>query len=119
MAAIPDGQRVEAKAIDEMQGTPSTKHRRTKIRTHETDEEDQGEDEEESEEIKMEIYDEEDPGETVEDIAMKQNVLFSRIGQSYIFTIKARGVLKCGPHFCCPGCKYITGEVATQPGHQD
>ena len=33
-------------------------------------------------EIEMDMYDGEDPGETVEDSAKKQNVIFSRIGQS-------------------------------------
>ena len=56
-----------------------------------TDEEDQGDvEEEEPEEIRMEIYGEEDPGQTVEDIAQKQDVIFRRFGQSYNFTVKAR-----------------------------
>ena len=65
----------------------------------------------------MEIYDEEDRGERVEDIAKTQDVIFRRIGHSYNFTIRSRCVLKCGPHFGCFGCKYITGEVASQSGH--
>ena len=73
--------------------------------------------EEEPEEIQMEIYDEEDRGERVEDIAKTQDVICFRIGQSYKFTNQSRHVLKCGPHFGCLGCKYITGEVASQPGH--
>ena len=92
--ALPGGQRFEAKAMDEMQGTPwrpSTKHRGTNVRAHITDEEDQGDDEEEEpEEIQTEIYDEEDPGETVQGTA-KEDVMFSRIGQSYNFTVKAPG----------------------------
>ena len=59
VTALPGGQRFEAKAIDEMQGTPwrpSTVHRRTRVRTHIADEEEQGNDEEEeSEEIQMGI----------------------------------------------------------------
>ena len=85
VTALPDGQTLEARAIDEMPGKPwrpSNKHRGTKIRAHTTDEEDQGDDEEEEpEEIQVEI-DDEDPGETVEDFA-KEDVTFSRIGQSY------------------------------------
>ena len=73
--------------------------------------------EEEPEEIQMEIYDEEDRGETVEDIAETQDVIFRRIGQSYKFTNQSRYVLKYGPQFGCLGCKYITGEVASHPGH--
>ena len=62
VTALPDGQRFDAKAIDEMQG-PLTKHRRTEIRAHITDEEDQGDhEEEEFGDIQMEMYDEEDPG---------------------------------------------------------
>ena len=64
----------------------------------------------------MKICDEEDPKKTVEEIAKKQDVIVSRIGQWYNFTMKARDVLKYGPYFGCPGCKYITGEVATQSG---
>ena len=40
-----------------------------------------------------EIYDEEDPGETVEDIAKKKDVIVTRIGQPYNFTSKALDVL--------------------------
>ena len=58
-----------------------------------------------------------EPGETAEDIATNQDVIFSMLGRSYSFTIKARDVLKYGPHLGCPICKYITGEVATQYGH--
>ena len=43
--------------------------------------------------------------------------MFSSIGHSCNLTIKARDVLKCGPHLDCPGCKYIIGEVATRSGH--
>ena len=55
--------------------------------------------------------------ETAEDVATNQDVIFSMLGRSYSFTIKARDVLKYGPHLGCTGCKYITGEVATQYGH--
>ena len=75
----------------------------------------QGDDEEEEpEEIQMGKNDGEDPGETVEDTAMKQDVIFSRIGQSYTFTIKSRDVPKYGPHLRCQGCKYFAAEFATQ-----
>ena len=50
VASPPDGQRFEAKAIEEMQGTPwrpSTRHRGSKISARMTDEEDEGDDEEE------------------------------------------------------------------------
>ena len=50
VAALPNGQRFETEAIDDMQGTPwrpSTKHRGIKSRAHITDEEDHGDDEEE------------------------------------------------------------------------
>ena len=50
VASPPDGQRFEAKAIEEMQSTPcrpSTRHRRTKTNARMTDKEDQGDDEEE------------------------------------------------------------------------
>ena len=50
-------------------------------------------------------------------MADKQDVIFSRFGQSYNFTIKALGVLACGSHLGCLACKYITGEVANQSGH--
>ena len=109
-----------AKAIDEMQRTPwrpPAKHWGIKIRAHVTDEEGQGDDEEEPEDIQMDIIDEEDPGGTAEDTAKKQDVRFSRIGQSCNFTIKARHLLKYGPRLGCLRCKYITGGVATQPGH--
>ena len=116
--ARPDAQGFEGKAIDAMQGTPwrlSSKHRgnqdqRTNNRRGRPEEE-------EPEEIQMEIYDEEDRGERVEDIAEKQDVICSRIGQSFNFTIQSRYVLKCGPHLGCLGCKYIAGEVASQSGH--
>ena len=48
----------------------------------------------ELEEIQMARYDEEDPGETVEDVAKKQDATFSVIGQSCNFAIKARHVLQ-------------------------
>ena len=60
----------------------------------------------------MEIIDEEEPGETAEEVAKKQDVMISRMGQSYTFTIEARCVLEYGPHSGCPGCKYIILEVA-------
>ena len=114
-------ERCEAKAIDEMQGTPwrlSTKHRGTKIRAHVTDDENQGDEkEEEPAQIQMEIYHEEDPGETVDDIVKKQEIIFSRIGQSCNFTVKTRDVLEYRPHLGCQGCQYIGGEVATQSDH--
>ena len=79
-------------------------HRGTKIKAHLTDEEVWGDDvEKEPEEIQMEIPDGGDPGETVEDTAKKQEVMFSRIGQSYNFTIEARVALKYGTHLGCPG----------------
>ena len=85
--ALPGGQRFEAKAIDEMQGTPrrpSNKHRETKARTHLTDDEAHDE-EEEPEEIPMENFDEYVPGKTAEDTAKQQDVIVGRIGQSYNF----------------------------------
>ena len=102
VTALPEGQRLEAKAIDEMPGTPwrpSTEHRGTKVRTQITDEEEQGNDE------------------TAEDVAKKQDVTLTKIGQTNSVTMKARGVLKNEPHPGCLGCKYITGDVATQPRH--
>ena len=44
---------------------------------------------------RMEILDEEEPGEAAEEVAEKQDVTSSRVGRSYTFTIKARDVLKC------------------------
>ena len=121
VTALPEEQRFNASAIDELQGTPwrpSTKHKGTKIRTHIGDDDEQDdENEDEFEDIQMEIYDEEDPDDSVEQIAKKQNVIFSRVGQSYSFTIKARDVLKYDPHPGCPGCKFVMGEVTTQTGH--
>ena len=52
-----------------------------------------------------------------EDISKQQEVIHSRIGLSYSFTIKARDVAKYGAYPGCPGCKFILGEVATQCGH--
>ena len=81
LSALPDGQRFEAKAIDEMQGAPwrpSTQHQRTRVRTHITDEEEQDKNEvEENQEIQMKICDYEELGETAEDVAKKQDVTFS------------------------------------------
>ena len=66
--------------------------------------------------IQMDIFDEEE-GERAEEVA-KRDVVFSRFGQSSNFTIKARHVLKYGPHPGSSGWKYISGEVATQSGPQ-
>ena len=54
----------------------SIEHRGTKVRARITDEEETEEDE--FGEIQMDIYQEEDPGGTVEEIAKKQDVIFSR-----------------------------------------
>ena len=92
-------------------GRPPTEHRGINA-----DAAEQGNDgEEEPVDIQMKILDEEDTGETAEDVARKQFVIFSRIGQSYNFTIIARDLLKYGPHLGSLECKYINGEVAT--GH--
>ena len=54
--------------------------------------------------IRARVTDEEDQrGETDEEITKKQDVIFSSIGQSCNLTIKARDVLKYGPHFWLPG----------------
>ena len=88
--------------------------------THLTDDEDQCKDEEEEPAaIQMDKYDGEDPCETVEDSANNPEFIFSRIGQSYNFTIKARDVLTYVSQPGCPGCMYMTGEVATQPSHNE
>ena len=74
-----------------------------------TDEE--GDDEEEEpEEIQVEIYDEEDAGESVEDTAKKQDVLSTGIGQSYNLTSKSRDVLKYGPQVTARGDKQLMEE---------
>ena len=54
---------------------------------NETHQEEQDNDEEEEpEEVKMNIFHEEAPGETAEEVAEKHDVLFSWIGRSYMFT---------------------------------
>ena len=83
-----------------------------------TDEEEQDNDGKDGpEEIQMDIFDEEED-ERAEEVAKKREVVFSTFGQSSNFTIKARHVLKYGPHPGSSGWKYITGEVATQSGPQ-
>ena len=55
-----------------MQGAPwrpSTEHQKTRVRTHITDEEQQSTDEEEPEGAQMEVFDEEEPDETAEEVA--------------------------------------------------
>ena len=66
----------------------------------------------------MDMFYEEEPGETAEEVGKRQGVIFSRIGRSYNSTIKARDVLSYGSHPGCPGCKYIIGESATKSGPQ-
>jgi hypothetical protein len=123
VTALPDDKRFDVKDIDEMQGLPwkpSTRHRGMKIRTNINDNDDEDEEDEQDDEpeaVQLEVYDDEDPTETAEDIVKKQDVIMNRTGQSYSFTIKARDVLKYGPHPGCPGCKFVTGEVTTQSGH--
>ncbi len=66
----------------------------------------------------MEVYEEEDPNETPEDIAEQQEeVIYRRVGESYSFYIKARDVAKYGAHPGCPECRFVLGEVAPQCGH--
>ena len=65
----------------------------------------------------MEVYQEDDSRETIEEVAKQQEVIFSRIGETYGFYIKARDIAKYGPTPGCPGCRYIIGEVSTQCGH--
>ena len=86
-----------------------------KIRAHLTDEEDQGDNEEDGpEEIQMEIFDQEEPGETAEEVAKEQDVIFSRIEQSYTSNIKSRDVVKYEPHPGCPGHKCIWSQHRVQ-----
>ena len=64
--ALPEQQRFEAKALDDMQATPwrpSTKHRGAMLRAHETEDEDQSDEEQEEalDVIQMDIYSEDDP----------------------------------------------------------
>ena len=109
VTARPNGHRFEARAIDAMQGTPwrpSTKHQGTRVRTHKN-----------RMSPKKSRLIEEEPGVTAEEVS-KREVIFSRLGQLSNFTIKARHVLKYGPHPGSSGWKYITGEVATQSGPQ-
>ena len=121
VTAQPGEQRREATAIEELQGTlrrTSNKHQGTRVRIHIPDEEQDNDEEEEPDEIQMDTFlAEEEPGGTADEVAKTQDVKFTRIGRSYNFTMKARDVLKYGPRPVCPGCKYVTGEVATQSGH--
>ena len=100
---------------------PSTKHRGYKLRTHIDEDDDEriegGSDDDDEDEINMEVYQEDDSTETAEEVAKQQEVIFSRIGETYGFYIKARDIAKYGPTPGCPGCKHITGEVSTQCGH--
>ncbi len=65
----------------------------------------------------MEAHEEEDPNETVEDIAKQQEVICSRVGDSYSFYIKAGDLAKHRAHRGRPGCRCVLEEVATQRGH--
>ena len=58
-------------------------------------------------------------GETVGRDCGEASVIFSRIGQSYNFTIKARFVLKYGPHLDYLGCKFVNGDAVTLSGHSN
>ena len=64
-----------------------------------------------------EVYDDEDPPEVVEEITKRQEIIHSRVGLSYSFTIKARDVAKYGATAGCPGCRFVTGELLAQCGH--
>ena len=95
-------------------------HRGIKIRTHLSEKEDEGdedEEEEELDEVPEEVYDDEDPPEVVEEIAKQQEIIYSRFGHSYNFTIKARDVIKYGATEGCPGCRFVIGELSAQCGH--
>ena len=121
VTAVPEGQRFDAQAIQAMKGVPwrpSTKHPGSKIRTHiDEDKEGSDGDEEGDHEVQVEVYQDEDPQETLDDIKKEEEIIFSRSGESYGFYIKARDVAKYGATAGCPGCKYVKGEVTTQCGH--
>ena len=117
VASMNEEQRFNGKAIESMRGTPwkpSTRHKGTKIRTHLSEKEEEGDEEEEEEEEELdevpeEVYDDEDPPEVVEEIAEQQEIIHSRVGLSYSFTIKARDVAKYGATAGCPGCRFHQG----------
>ena len=99
-----------------MQGTPwrpSTQHQETRVRTHEN-----------RRRRTKTMIKKKSPEKSrckyltkKSQVVKKQDVMFSRIGQSYNFNIKPRDVLKYGPYFCCSGYKDTTDKVATQSGH--
>ena len=109
---IPDGQRFEAKAIDEMQGTPwrpSTLHQGTRVWSHTTNEEEQDNYEEDGPEETRRTYLTKKNQVRQPKKSKKQDVIFSRIGLSYFFHQVTR---RAEVWTSCPGCKYITGEIA-------
>ena len=121
VTSLPGDQRFKAEALEAMRGTPwkpSTKHSGQRLRTHikeddeESDNEDGGDDQ-----VHIETLDDVDAEATITNVKKSQDIIFSRVGQSYSFYIKARDVLKYSPSKGCPGCKFVTGEVTTQCGH--
>ena len=123
ITSMNEERRFDGKAIESMKGIPwkpSTRHRGIKIRTHLSEKEDEGDEDEEGEEldeVPEEVYDDEDPPEVVEEIAKQQEIIYSRFGHSYNFTIKARDVIKYGATEGCPGCRFVIGELSAQCGH--
>ena len=94
VTTLSEDERFDAKALEEMRGTPwkpSTRHKGSRIRTHIDDGEDDEPDvyEEDAEEYKFQVDDELDDEEAIRDIEKVQDTMSSRIGQSYGFYIKA------------------------------
>jgi hypothetical protein len=90
---------------------------RTNIEDDDDNDNDGDDDDGDLEDIRLEAYDDEDPTETAEEAQKQQSIILSQVGQSYSFTVQARDILKYGPTANCPGCKFVTGEVTAQSGH--
>ena len=122
VAPLPESQRFDCKALLGIRGTPwrpSTRHAGWRIRTHikaDDDVEDQ-EEVEEDQEVEVAVPTDDDQDAQVDEVKKAQDLIFNRSGIKYNFTIKIKDVYKYLPTDGCNGCKFVTGEITYQCGH--